>query len=341
MSATKRAQVLSVGAATALAADSLSSMLAARAAKLANRSYDPTGDFKKRVGTARARRLPDDIVGVERMLRLASPALREAAQGAGLSPGARVRVFCALPESRSWPEEEEKRLGAGFLETLARVSELDIDVHRSSVVRVGHAGFATALELASGATAESPVLVGGIDSYHHPQLIEHLFDAKRLLSEDAHSGFVPSEGAAFLALGSASGRPPLATIAAAASGKELPKTWEEPRVAELLTDLVFLAGGSLSGRPLGWVLPDTNGERHRAKEWDFCSVRCSELIMPPKTEITRLTSSWGDTGAATGALAAVYAIVGWQTGFAPARNALITLASEGDERGVVALEAAA
>lgn len=331
--------ILSVGAATALAPGALSSALAARAGKLANRSFDLASDGSKRVGTTRARRIPDEVVGVERMLRFAVPALREAAAGLGLADGARVRVFCALPEPRPLPEEEEKRLGAGFFEALGRVSELDIDAHRSVAVRIGHAGFATALELALAASGDTPVLVGGVDSYHHPRVLEHLLESKRILSEDTHGGMVPSEGAAFLAVGSASQRPALATIAAQASGKELPKTWEEPRVAELLTDLVALSAAPLSARPLGWVLPDINGERHRAKEWDFCSVRCSDLISPPKTEITRLTESWGDTGAATGALAAVYVVLAWQTGFAPAPHALVTLASEGDERGVVALEA--
>lgn len=336
-----RRSVLSVGAATALAADSLSSMLAVRAAKLANRAYDPFGDPAKRVGTARARRIPDEVVGVERMVRLAAPALREAARGAALQPGAPVRVFCALPAPGRLPPDEEARLGSGFFEALGRFSEIDVDVHDSVAVRIGHAGVAAAWELALAAQSGGPVIVGGVDSYHHPQLIAQLIESKRLLSEEAHGGMVPSEGAAFLTLGSPTSRPELAKLAAVASGKELPKTWEDPRVAELSTDLLVLASASLADRPLGWVLPDLNGERRRAKEWDFCSVRCSDLLAPPKTEITRLTEAWGDTGAATGALAAVYAVIGWQTGFAASRSALITLASDDDERGVIALEASA
>jgi 3-oxoacyl-[acyl-carrier-protein] synthase-1 len=112
-------------------------------------------------------------------------------------------------------------------------------------------------------------------------------------------------------------------------------------VAELLTDLVYLVGGALPARPIGWVFTDLNGERHRSKEWDFCSIRCSELIMPPKSTIVRLTETWGDTGAASGALAAVYAASGWRAGYAPAPSALIALSSEGDERGVIGLEAPA
>ena len=64
-------------------------------------------------------------------------------------------------------------------------------------------------------------------------------------------------------------------------------------------------------------------------------------LLPPGTTIgEHLYDEMGDVGAATGAAYAAYAITGFRTGFAPARSSLITLASDGDERGVVLLEAA-
>ena len=335
----KQPTVIGLGAASALAAGALSSVLGARAAKLATRTYDPGGDRDRRIGTARARRIGDDVIGAERLLRLAGPALREAVSDAGHDPDVAAKVFIALPELGTYPAEDEQRLGAGFLDALSREAQVGIDLVRSRAVRLGHAGFAAALELALTADGDGPVFVGGAHTSHHPVLLDRMIEQKRVLSEAAHAGMVPSEGAAFLAIGSAKTRPALASVTKTASGKELPKTWEEPRVAELLTDLVYLVGESLPSRPIGWVFTDLNGERHRSKEWDFCSIRCSELIMPPKSTIVRLAETWGDTGAASGALAAVYAAWGWRAGFAPAASALITLSSEGDERGVIGLEA--
>ncbi len=335
--------ILGVGATSPGGLDARQSALFARASKLSPRAYDLRADSRVRIGSARVRRVPDDVVGTERMLRLAVPALREAALAAGLDPEKPVPAFVALPERREWPEEEERRLAGAWLEELGRRAEVHIDLTTSECIRIGHAGFAVALEhaLARGGVA----LVAGVDSYHHPDVLAALVESHRLLSETAHGGMVPSEAAVFFVVGPGDGAirkggaPPTTYVRGVASGLELPKTWEEPRVAELLTDLAYQVAESLSRRPVGWLLSDVNGERQRSKERDYLGFRARPLISSEDTHETRLARETGDLGAATGAFAANYVTQGFATGFAPAPEALVLTSSHGDARGVFALTA--
>jgi 3-oxoacyl-[acyl-carrier-protein] synthase-1 len=329
--------IIGSGATSPCGLDARQSALFARAAKLAPRAYDLGGDSRRRVGTARVRRIADDVIGTERLLRLAIPALREARATAGLDPETPIPAFVSLPEARVWGDKEERRIAGTWLDELAHKSEVKIDLARSETIRIGHAGFALALEhaLARG----EPALVGGVDSYHHPDVLADLEQNFRLLSESAHAGLVPSEAAAFLVVApKPNGRtPPRGTVLAAAAGNELPKTWEEPRIAELLTDLVVKVSASLQSRPLRWVLTDVNGERQRSKERDYLCFRVRELIDVTGTQETRLARETGDCGAATGAFAASFVVQGFVTGFAESNEALVMTSSHGDARGVFAL----
>lgn len=327
--------VLGVGATSPTGLDARQCALFARAAKLAPRAYDPDGDDRLRIGTARVRYLPDDVVGTERMLGLAVPALREAVRSAGLDTSRPVPLFLSVPERRSWPDVEEKRLCGTFLAELAHRAQVELDVRKSEIVRVGHAGFALAIE---HALAQREVcIIGGVDSHHHPEVLSELVQSMRILSEDAHAGMLPSEGAAFLVVGRQRGGSALGRIRGAACGMELPKTWEEPRVGELLTDLVYRVAGTLAHNPVAWLLTDVNGERHRVKERDYLGFRTQELISMSTTLETRLARELGDLGAATGAFYANHALQGFKTGFAPALEALVLTSSDGDARGVFSI----
>jgi 3-oxoacyl-[acyl-carrier-protein] synthase-1 len=134
------------------------------------------------------------------------------------------------------------------------------------------------------------------------------------------------------------GKTPFAKVTHAMAGLEqLPP--DEPRVAAVMTELVRQACGQNRTAAFPWVLTDMNGERHRAKEWSFVTIRNKEFIVPGETREQHIAQLIGDAGAATGALAAVFAAVAFRTGFADAQEALVALHSDGDERGVVVLEA--
>jgi len=335
------ASVLGTGAFSPIGIDARQTALFARAGKLVPRPVAFKDGRGERMGTARAMALGDDIVGVDRMLDLGARALREALIRAKLAADHKVPVLLALPEAGRLPEEEERRLDATpFLTELRERSQCPIDVAASRAVRFGSAGFVAVLEQAIARVADGPVVVGGIDSYHHASILKWLDTDKRVLGEVVHNGFIPSEGAAFLVLGPPKhDRRALAKIMHVASGLEQPKTATEPRTAELMTDLVRRASESTRWLPIPWVLCDVNGERHRSKEWSFTNIRNRGVLDLGHTKELRLYEDMGDLGAATGALYASHIVTAFEMRFAPAERALVCLASDGDARGVFALEA--
>ncbi len=296
-----------------------------------------------RLGTARAPGLGDQIVGIERMVALGGPALREAIRDAQVPENEPIRVFLAFPErARPVPKDDvPKTLPSAFVPLLERAAGHRIDGAGSEVLRLGHAGFAVAVERAIAALPKGgAIAVGGIDTYHHPETFAHLDPReRRLLSERTKNGFIPSEGAAFIILSARSARKPLARIALAMAGAEA-LAEGEPRIGTVLTELVQKAAGAARLKPALWVLTDVSNEQHRAKEWSFVTIRSRDALDPERTREDHLGQLAGDAGAATGALAAVHAAVAFRTGFAPAPHALVALASDGDERGVVVLESA-
>jgi 3-oxoacyl-[acyl-carrier-protein] synthase-1 len=337
------ASVLGVGASTPFGLDATQSALFVRALKLVPRPTSFEDGRGERMGTVRAYRIPDDVTGPARMLALAASAFREAAGDAGIGEEEPLKVFVALPElERPLDEDEGGRLAESqFLSDLERRARRPIDRTASAVLRAGHAGFAVVLERALAHAAKGPVAVGAVDTYHHPGTLRWLDEGKRLLGDVVHNGFIPSEGAAFLIVAPPKiDRPVLARVTGVFSGQQPRATDDEPRIAETMTELVRRAARGMRQKPVAWVLSDVNGEHHRTKEWTFTSIRNRDVLAVGRTREDRLYTEMGDVGAATGALYASHAVVAFRTGFAPAEEVLVALASEGDVRGVFTLEAA-
>jgi 3-oxoacyl-[acyl-carrier-protein] synthase-1 len=208
------------------------------------------------------------------------------------------------------------------------------------VVRAGHAGVAIAAAQAVellGAGAPS-VIVGGVDSYGHPDVVRWLDEGCRLHATGVENGLVPSEAAAFFVLRGESPRPtaapaPSPRLTHASAGIERAVAVDQPNLALAATTLARAMVDATGRCP--WVLCDVNGERHRVREWQMLSFR--ELWADDVVEL-RLPERLGDVGAASGAIAVAMAVCFWQAGCAPAASCAIMLAAEGAERGVLRLE---
>src|SRR5262245_55824840 len=134
--------ILGAGARGALGLTALELAMCARAHKLDVWLTRFEDRYRHSIGAARARFLPDDLHGFDRLVALGAPALREAAAPlAGPRP-----LFLAVAEPGR--PDDDPRMGPELVATLARVSGVPIDVERSVVVRSGHAGGGMALELA-------------------------------------------------------------------------------------------------------------------------------------------------------------------------------------------------
>ncbi|MFO0758399.1 MAG: hypothetical protein U0359_18045 [Byssovorax sp.] len=340
-------QIIGAGARSPLGLTLLELAMAVRAAKMEPRSTAYTDKRHVLIGDVRCACLPDELVGYERLVALAAPALREAAAGL---PGPFPLVL-ALPEAGR--ADDDPRFSAEILGDLARLGDVPIDLGRSLVLRAGHAGGGMAVEAAllllrgQGSSERPPVvLVGGVDSYHHPGVLYALDAECRLHSAGAVDGFVPGEAAAFVALalpepGAKKERklpPPLAAVLAAESAREETVGTDEPNLDVALTRLVRSVASAAGEPPLAWALTDGNGEQHRIRAWTRVSIRNNDWL-PESTLHQTLVEEMGDVGAAIGPLLLCVASAFFRAGCAPARRVLCALSSEGAERSALLLDA--
>lgn len=301
--------------------------------------------------------LPDDLEGLHRMVALAAPALGEcvAAHQALFPASVKTKpiVLLGCPAPRPGFGAAD---ATALLEAVVNRANVDACPQRSAVFPGGHASFAQALERALGEMANAkgtPIFVGSVDSFYDVQTVAHYESDLRILSLRTPDGFLPAEGAAFLALNSqaSTSAPTYGEVIFAATDNEFTIVEDQPNLARASTELLVRAArarresglakntaGDRSTHPLGWYLRTTNRERHRAREEKFVMTRRWELFHPEKTRIDELAENIGDAGAASGALLSVFACQGFASGYAPHSAACIALASDGPERGVIVLE---
>lgn len=213
---------------------------------------------------------------------------------------------------------------------------MPLALDRSEPFALGHAGFAAALARALAVVAaRASRFVGGVDSHHDPAVLDALDEDRRLHAEGAWDGFIPSEAAAFVLVGSVRGGdlPSRARVAAVATGMEPDPLPEDATPGEAATEVVRAVATALPS-PVPWVLPDVNGERHRVKEWMFVRIRNRERIVDGRTVETRLYEELGDVGAASGLEDLDQRLAAWHRGFVERRSARgASAAARGSRQG--------
>lgn len=329
--------VLSIGASTPLGLDARQSALLLRACKGLPRASAFRSIDGSTIGTIRCHRLDDELLGYERYLRLATPALVEALLPLPALPEhAPTVLLLNLPKPY---QGEDPRLGADLLVALGHAAQLTLDP-RSSVVRLGHAGFAALLARAAAFASDSRVIVGAVDTYHEHARIAALDEDFQLYGTRSSRGFIPSEGAAFACV-SPKGRAlaaeaPLATIKLVACGEE-PE--EQPPMARSLTRLLR---DERLPTTIDWMLWDLNGDERRQREWSFSITRNLGRYQfdPERTRLHRPYDEIGELGAATGAVYLSHVCMAYRLGFAPSHGCLIVTSSPGPERGLFYVEEA-
>lgn len=329
----KATWVTRVGARSPQGLSALQVAMAARVRALAPSATPFVDERGTNVGMMFARGVPDSMVGADRLVRLAAPALREAV-GPGDAP---ITLVLALPD-RQRPDAAAD-LGQRVLAGLAAAIERPIDP-ASMVVRAGQAGGATALQGALQRAGDGAnVVVGGVDSYFHADALRWLDEGDRLHSGRARDGFVPGEGAAFATLATADLRSlparPLARVVAVETELEPSAGTEEPNLARGLTSVLHRL---LAASEVGWVFTDCSGEEHRDREWMRAAGRAGDALAG--AHVMHAGEWAGDVGAAIGPLALAIACASWSAGCAPSSRCLVALSSDGAERGGFVIEEA-
>jgi 3-oxoacyl-[acyl-carrier-protein] synthase I len=274
----------------------------------------------------------------ERMLRLAVPALREAARLLEEPP----ILLLALPEELS----SEERAPSRFLGTLSRTASVSLDLRRSRCFARGRAAGLVALEEAFQliqARRAADILVGGVDTFMVPELLATLELEERLRGAAPSDGFLPGEGACFLWLGAAGrGRrsriQPLATVEGVGAGQEPGHRYsEEPYRGEGLAESfhALFASRPASAPRVRSVYAGLNGESFWAKEWGVAYLR-SKARFSEDMSIHHPVENLGDPGAALGPLMVGLAAIGLQRGYRRG-PCLVWCSSDREERGAALL----
>ncbi len=339
--------VVAVGARTPVGYTAESSAAAVRAGISRYAEYPFANAQGEPVVVAADGLLEPKLEGRERLLQLIESALGEveAKLGTDVLSLCQLSVFLACPESRPGFSKSDEAWLLDAVDARYRV--------RRSGVRVilagrGHAGAIRAVEQAQREWAEGKghlFLVAGVDSYLHTETFLWLEQARRFAQPGVRSGFTPGEGAACLALMSAGLRRRLnLTELAVVKGV---RTAQECQLRGSNTGSLGVGmTEAVEGAVMGLRLPqeavddlytDINGERYRSEEWGFVVLRTPSLWK--SMDYRTPCSSWGDAGAASGALGCILAVRAFARGYARGPRALVVAGSDGGMRGAILLQA--
>lgn len=292
--------------------------------------------------------LDPKLMGPKRLLALAETAIGEACRPLELAGASRPRLalHLALPEIRpGFTTQDVDAIRAGIEQN----EELASHISRVNVFPQGHAAGILALEAGAKQIeqgAAEACLVGGIDSYFHPDTLSWLDENRQLAGGASRAGFIPGEGSGFCLLANDRVRDQLRCrsslrLRTVALGNEsqLIKT-EENCLGEGLSLAVKEAVGGLRtpDERINAIYCDINGERYRATEWAFVCLRLSRYFDDP-TGYVSPAECWGDTGAASIPLFAMLACEAAGRGYSRGPRSLLWASSEAGRRGAVVLEA--
>lgn len=307
--------------------------------------------------------------GFARLLRLAhlglADLLRQDPNGPWLSH--QTCVYLALPdpqriwtgtalipddEARSRREEDAKEaledpppnIASRLLQTATRLAGWPVDPTLRFSSTEGHTGVAEALDRAMSDLQDGRVgaaIVGGVDSLLDESTLVWLDGAHRLKRDGVPVGLVPGEAGAFLLLetqkaAKARGARVYGTVRKVVSAHDKTPHIEGANplgegLAEVLRGVAPVA--KLAEPAPAWIVHDMNGETYRAMEWGMALARVrAELPSLASPVIWYPAISFGDVGAATGALAISVVTHAFARRRAPSGRALVISSSDGPAR---------
>jgi 3-oxoacyl-[acyl-carrier-protein] synthase-1 len=278
--------------------------------------------------------LSPDVVGAERLARLAARAALEATKV--WSDAQRVRLYLCVDARQAQHGELVARRVA------SRVGER-VGLEATKLIAFDETGACLAMREAIAALeagAFDVALVGGVHSdLDRAWLLERAAEG-RLLGPGAVEGIIAGEGAAFVSLATPAAMK-RASIAARGElvGTGLARetsTEEGAAAARALTKAVHEACEPLDGLRAGWMLNDVGPESWRLLEWQSIYVRAQASLEAPHI-VDAMPLRLGALGAATMPMQLALALEGWRAGWAPSRVALTTCAAESGDRAAMTL----
>jgi 3-oxoacyl-[acyl-carrier-protein] synthase-1 len=280
------------------------------------------------------------LVGPERLVMLAAPALEEVAS---IAWDGKVGVKIALDE--------------GYVDAPLVSRLLDAMVKRilpSAFVEVaprGEAALGALLPEAVGALEARQVdvvVLGGVHSDYDPRAIAALESSGRLFSSDNLDSRIPGEAAGFVVLirdeyAARKALSPIARILGAGIGKEraTPANDAPAHEAQGATAALEKATKPLldAGQTAGWLLTDLTFEMHRMREWQSAFARFQDVLGRPYV-IESPAQRMGYLGAAAMPVLAGLSATAWEHGYGPSETAIVMAGNDGGDRAAMVLSSA-
>jgi 3-oxoacyl-[acyl-carrier-protein] synthase-1 len=269
-----------------------------------------------------------------RMLAMADVALKEAIDNTRFELNGKIPLFLAVPETLPGCVCAVQNT---FVETLAELSGLAIDVAQSRLFYTGRAGGMHAIDMAfryMQATAADVVIVGGVDTFLDPYLLGTLDSQNRLLGAESGDGFIPSESAAFVVLVSESiankhTENKLGNLYIPAFSNEEGHLYgDKPYLGEALSQAVSNALALASEFQVTQLFTSLNGESYGSKELGVALNRNSDRLEGVSVE--HPADCFGDIGAAF-----VPAVLALLTSNNESKNTIICSSSDLQDRAAM------
>ncbi|MBC7604113.1 MAG: hypothetical protein H7255_15825 [Ramlibacter sp.] len=347
-------QILGLGAMTPLGPTAPTTCAALRAqlsgyavTGLFHQSFDPgLGGQLEPITMAR---LPISVASREideptRLLLAAAGAVEEALLQSGLSARDCALIVGTREAEREHPDFDG--FGRRWIDGIEAL--LGLHFHRAStVIGRGHVSAFVAVRAAQQLLRDGRVgacIVGGVDSLCSVFDLERYVLAYRLLGRTVSKGFVPGEGAAFVAV----------AAARAAVDAAIPVQVAGVGLASEESQNCLLSGGHAtglgleralrdaiadSGVPEGRIdlrLSDLNGESFRIDDMLLATIRFYKTYRK-HLEFWHPASGVGDMGAASGAMLMVQGCTALMQGLAPGAVAMCESASDSADRAACVL----
>jgi len=362
-------KIVAVGMVTALGLDWETSCAASRAGILRASVLDHFPFQTEQIGEPQFARghqvdlLAKGFEGYGRLLRLLAGAMREIYLRFVAHPDTLrgAAVYLSLPDPvRSQPQIERDSFDDTELDPSPDDWALRLTTQASRLAGwpqaprlqglsvAGHAGFAQVLQRAIAALDSGKAdscIVGGVDSLLDEDTLTWLLKTNRLKHPAHAAGLMPGEGAAlFLLTTSANALLEICSLEAVNLGEES-QTFMDDKAANgsglwrTVRTLSSWNSQRRSSKPIRVSLTsDHNGEVYRARELGGFLVRCrGEIQIENDLPVVLPAISFGDTGAASGAIGMAVSARSLSRGYLPPIHNIVLSTSDGPLRGAILL----
>jgi len=246
-------------------------------------------------------------------------------------------------------EPLDKDMPSHLIEEAVRLSGWRGESLLKFVTTSGHTGVAEVLRAATVDLYNGQVemaVIGGVDSLLDKDTLWWLKSRGRLKTPDVPAGLQPGEAGAFILIETsqsarARGARVFGNVQDVRLGDER-KTLLEAEVpigaglVEVLASSAKSAGWT--DEQTVWIISDQNGEPYRAIEWGNVVVRLVAKYKAFEEPVLWCPAvSFGDTGAASGAVSLCVATSAFDCGYMPARTVAIVSSSDGTYRTAILL----